>query len=409
MQAKPSVSVSLSTSYKGKPRPEPVWVMRYRLPSGKDSRSVLGRAWMRKGRPAVGYMTETDALLKAQAFAADHAGDTPDFRRTFRTALDAFLYHCEHERGLRGSTLHDYRKIGNRLAERKWRGELTWAQRPLDTFDADLVAVRRELVAAKRSADTLNHYRRVVRGVFGTHATSPALAWEWKAQRVESEGKLSFYTPEQVRRLVAHAPSALDAAVYMLATEAGPRLSEIRALKVGNVDFGVGVLRFEDGYTTAGGHAGNKGRRVRSVPMTSNVRAALRPYCEGRPADALVFEHPNKSGEPLCGMAVYRHYQTAAKRAALPVLRFHDLRHSFGTQAIRAFNIYEVQRMMGHRHITTTERYLHYAPDPDAAAKLSGLWGAAEGEDGANVVPLRRDAQMTTGEPMGSLAAAGES
>jgi hypothetical protein len=30
--------------------------------------------------------------------------------------------------------------------------------------------------------------------------------------------------------------------------------------------------------------------------------------------------------------------------------------------------------MMGHRHITTTERYLHYAPNPEAAAKLSGLW-----------------------------------
>jgi Phage integrase family len=85
------------------------------------------------------------------------------------------------------------------------------------------------------------------------------------------------------------------------------------------------------------------------------------------------------------------------------LLRFHDLRHSFGTQAIRAFNIYEVQRMMGHRHITTTERYLHYAPDPDAAAKLSGLWGGPAGEDGANVVSIRR------GEPMGSLGDPGGS
>jgi len=65
----------------------------------------------------------------------------------------------------------------------------------------------------------------------------------------------------------------------------------------------------------------------------------------------------------------------------------HDLRHSFGTQAIRAFNIYEVQRMMGHRHITTTERYLHYAPDPDAAAKLSGLW-QSDGPSN-NVVSIR--------------------
>jgi hypothetical protein len=43
--------------------------------------------------------------------------------------------------------------------------------------------------------------------------------------------------------------------------------------------------------------------------------------------------------------------------------------------------------MMGHRHITTTERYLHYSPDPDAAAKLSALWAGGEVE---KVVPLRR-------------------
>ena len=64
--------VSLSETYKGKPRREPVWVMRYCLPSGKDSRRVLGRAWIKKGRPAAGYLTEADALLRAQAFAAEH-------------------------------------------------------------------------------------------------------------------------------------------------------------------------------------------------------------------------------------------------------------------------------------------------------------------------------------------------
>ncbi len=69
-----------------------------------------------------------------------------------------------------------------------------------------------------------------------------------------------------MRRSSRRPYSELDGAIFTLATEAGPRLSEIRALKVGNVDFEVGVLRFEDGYTTSGGHAGNKGRRVRSVP-----------------------------------------------------------------------------------------------------------------------------------------------
>jgi integrase len=71
------------------------------------------------------------------------------------------------------------------------------------------------------------------------------------------------------------------------------------------------------------------------------------------------------------------------------------LRHTFGTQAIRKFMIHEVQRMMGHRHVTTTERYLHYAPDPEGGAKLTELWAAGGGEpagDQSNVLPLRRAA-----------------
>jgi hypothetical protein len=35
--------------------------------------------------------------------------------------------------------------------------------------------------------------------------------------------------------------------------------------------------------------------------------------------------------------------------------------------------------MMGHRHITTTERYLHYTPDPEGVAKLAELWGERDG------------------------------
>ena len=50
-----------------------------------------------------------------------------------------------------------------------------------------------------------------------------------------------------------------------------------------------------------------------------------------------MFEHEAKPGEPICGISLYRRFVSAAKRAGLPVLRFHDLRHSFGTQAIRAF------------------------------------------------------------------------
>ena len=75
--ARPQVSVTLSVTYKGRRRPSPVWVMRYRLPSGKDSKKVIGLAWKKKGRPPHGFLTEADALLEAEAFAAEHSADGP--------------------------------------------------------------------------------------------------------------------------------------------------------------------------------------------------------------------------------------------------------------------------------------------------------------------------------------------
>jgi integrase len=124
------------------------------------------------------------------------------------------------------------------------------------------------------------------------------------------------------------------------------------------------------------------------------------PLCEGKDGEALVFDHEFRPGEPLCDSDLYRRFLNAAKRAGLPRLAFHDLRHTFGTQAIRKFKIHEVQRMMGHRHITTTERYLHYTPDPEGVAKLAELWGERDGVrvggptsvPPATVVPLRRAA-----------------
>lgn len=353
--------------------------MRYRLPSGKDSRKVLGPAWTKKGQPPSGYLTRNDALLTAEMFAAEHSVGATSLRLAFGSALERFLGYCAQERNLRGSTLAGYRRIGDRLAARPWRGQLTWAQRPLDSITVDeLLLLRQELIDGERSTETINHYRRIVRGVLGTHPGSPALAWPWRAPTVESEGKLHYYTPAQVRELIRAAHSEMDAAIYILATEAGPRLSEIRALKVADVDFEVGVLRFADGYTTTGGHAGNKGRRLRSVPMTAKVAKALAPFCTDKTNEMLVFEHPSKPGEPICGTSLYRRFINASKRAGLPRIRLHDLRHTFGTQAIRVLKIHEVQQLMGHRHIATTERYLHYAPDREIANKLSTLWEGSE-------------------------------
>ena len=53
-----------------------------------------------------------------------------------------------------------------------------------------------------------------------------------RAAYVESEGRLRFYTLEQVLELITEAYCTMDEAIYTLATEAGPRLSVIRGMKV---------------------------------------------------------------------------------------------------------------------------------------------------------------------------------
>ena len=59
------------------------------------------------------------------------------------------------------------------------------------------------------------------------------------------------------------------------------------------------------------------------------------------------------------------------KTAGLRRLRFHDLRHTFGSLAITRADIVEVQAWMGHADIQTTMRYLHYRDRGQTAERLA--------------------------------------
>jgi len=81
--------------------------------------------------------------------------------------------------------------------------------------------------------------------------------------------------------------------------------------------------------------------------------------------DELVFAAA--AGSFLDGSALRRRYKAALQRAELRPLRFHDLRHTFGTRMIAKADIRRVQEWMGHADIQTTMRYLHYAPRAEDA------------------------------------------
>jgi hypothetical protein len=158
-----------------------------------------------------------------------------------------------------------------------------------------------------------------------------------------------------------------------------------------DVDFVGGLLHVRANYTDRRKKV-PKGKKVRSVPMTPHVvdelgRLKEREHFTGE--DDLVF--CNTVGDHLNGHFVLRRFYKALDRAGLRRIRFHDLRHHFGTHAITALDAYTVQSYMGHGHYSTTQRYLHHKPRPEHAQALHEAFGGTPSDGGSTVAsgPLR--------------------
>ncbi len=108
-------------------------------------------------------------------------------------------------------------------------------------------------------------------------------------------------------------------------------------------------------------------RRIWRIPMSKSGRARHVPISDGLAevlaqiprADANPFIVPDpKSSRPFTSVQYYWHL--ARCEAGLPSVRIHDLRHSFASLLINAGrSLYEVQKILGHSQIRTTQRYAH--------------------------------------------------
>ena len=163
------------------------------------------------------------------------------------------------------------------------------------------------------------------------------------------------------------------------------------ALRWGDVDFEQSSIRVFEGYS-AGTTGKTKSRKSRTVPMVDKVSERLkqtkqRGYLIGK--THLVFVSRERTN--VDGSALRRRYHAALDAAGLRRLRFHDLRHTFGTHAIRHADPREVMEWMGHADLATTQKYLAYKPRGDAARRLSEAFQAEPG------IGIPRDARRSEG------------
>lgn len=92
-----------------------------------------------------------------------------------------------------------------------------------------------------------------------------------------------------------------------------------------------------------------------------------------------IFPNPN-TGRPF--KCLHNAWNTARTAAGLPNLRLHDLRHSYASTLVNnGVSLYDVQKLLGHSSIKTTQRYAHLSSERlfQSAAVADGTYGKALG------------------------------
>ena len=370
-----------------------VWRAKYRLPDGRQVHRTVGPAWTERGRPAAGSFTKrtAEAWLRDVLDQATR-GLLPGMVRTgvtFAAAAEEYLRHLEHDRERKPSTLRDYRSIiaAHLLTEFGDMAIEDVTAEGIEAWAATLpVANRTKVKILTILHGILERARRLHR-----LPRNPMADVDKPRHRRKVTGLIVF-SVEEVMALARAAESEQDAAIFLTAAFTGLRRGELVALRWRAVDFAHRRLRVTASYT--GELSTPKSGSARSLPMSRPVAEALARLA-GRPRwtgeEDLVF--PGVIGGFMDASAMSRRYKTALRRAGLRELRFHDLRHTFGTQAVaQGATLVQVQAWMGHADIRTTMAYQHYAARDDEADLLDRAFDAGPVQEEA-VSTVRRSSR----------------
>ncbi len=151
--------------------------------------------------------------------------------------------------------------------------------------------------------------------------------------------------------------------MVLLSLNTGMRQGELFSLAWESVDLNRKML------TVLASHS--KGNTTRTLPLNAEALAVL-TATRPKAAAGLVFKSPVTGGR---FNNVKKAWAEVTKAAALPGLRWHDLRHDFASQLVmRGVPLFTVQKLLGHANSRMTQRYAKLAPG--ALADAVNLLGA---------------------------------
>ncbi|MCX8119141.1 MAG: tyrosine recombinase XerC [Desulfobacterota bacterium] len=145
-----------------------------------------------------------------------------------------------------------------------------------------------------------------------------------------------------------------DRAILELLYSSGMRVGELVGLNGNDIDFSLGIVKVM-----------GKGRKERIVPVGEQALKALKAYLQARgnrEEEGPLFI--NHRGGRLTSRSVGRLVKGYSRLSGiLRKISPHSLRHSFATHLLDAgADIREIQEMLGHASLSTTQKYIHLSP-----------------------------------------------
>lgn len=204
--------------------------------------------------------------------------------------------------------------------------------------------------------------------------------------------EIAALSAQQVQALLKTAKTHRLYALFVLAIGTGMRLGELFALQWRNVDLKTAsvqvrhtLMELNGKLTLAEPKTAKSRRRIDLPPSTIAVLRAHRRRMNAAGLGDCPWVFSNTTGGPLRRSHFHREvFKPLLRRAKLPEIRFHDLRHTSASLLLAAgVHPKVVQERLGHSQIgITLDTYSHVLPTMglEAASKLDGVLSGSESQ-----------------------------
>ena len=213
--------------------------------------------------------------------------------------------------------------------------------------------------------------------------------------------EMKVLSREDMQKVLIQAKEENYYELFLLEFATGLRLGELMALQWDDVNLVTGELRINKQVNLVGSKLvisePKTKAAVRTLILPPSVRKVLAEY-KTRVNSRWLFPSPKKDDLPIIPSAVSRRLHTLLEHAGCEQVRFHDLRHTFATNALaHGMDIKTLSTILGHvSSATTLNTYSHVTDEMRQRAAVKIDQGIAKAEVQEDTAITQPERTMTT-------------